>query len=40
MGHKDEVQDLLDLIPAMGKKYAAGYGLVDSWDVEKIWAFV
>ena len=34
MGHKDEVQALLDLIPAMGKKYAAGYGLVDSWDVE------
>lgn len=33
MGHKDEVQVLLDLIPAMGKKYAAGYGLVDKWEV-------
>lgn len=33
MGHKDEVQALLDLIPAMGKKYAAGYGLVDKWEV-------
>lgn len=33
MGHKDEVQALLDLIPAMGKKYAAGYGLIDKWDV-------
>lgn len=34
MGHKDEVQELLDLIPAVGKKYAAGYGLVDQWIVE------
>lgn len=33
MGHKDEVQALLDLIPEMGKKYAAGYGLIDKWDV-------
>lgn len=33
MGHKDEVQALLDLIPAMGKKYAAGYGLIDKWYV-------
>lgn len=34
MGHRDEVQDLLDCIPAVGKKYAAGYGLVDHWAVE------
>lgn len=34
IGHRDEVQELLDCIPAVGKKYAAGYGLVDSWSVE------
>lgn len=34
MGHRDEVQALLDCIPAVGKKYAAGYGLVDRWIVE------
>lgn len=34
MGHRDEVQELLDMIPAVGKKYAAGYGLVDRWTVE------
>ena len=33
-GHRDEVQNLLDYIPAVGKKYAAGYGLVDKWTVE------
>lgn len=35
MGHADEVQSLLDAIPAVGKKYAAGYGLVDRWKVEE-----
>lgn len=34
IGHRDEVQSLLDCIPAVGKKYAAGYGLVDHWSVE------
>lgn len=34
MGHKDEVQALLDCIPAVGKKYAAGYGIVDKWEVD------
>lgn len=34
VGHRDEVQALLDCIPAVGKKYAAGYGLVDRWTVE------
>ncbi len=34
LGHKEDVQALLDLIPAVGKKYAAGYGLIDSWKVE------
>lgn len=34
MGHRDEVQALLDAIPAVGKKYAAGYGIVASWTVE------
>lgn len=35
MGHKDEVQALLDCIPAVGKKYAAGYGIVEDWAVEE-----
>ena len=34
MGHADKVQTLLDAIPAVGKKYAAGYGIVDRWTVE------
>ena len=34
VGHKDEVQSLLDCIPSIGKKYAAGYGLIDQWTVE------
>lgn len=34
MGHRDEVQELLDCIPAVGKKYAAGYGIVEKWTVE------
>ena len=34
MGHKDEVQSMLDCIPAVGKKYAAGYGIVADWKVE------
>lgn len=33
-GHKDEVKNLLDGIPALGKKYAMGYGIVESWKVE------
>lgn len=35
MGHANEVQSLLDLIPATGKKYAAGYGIVTRWSVEE-----
>lgn len=34
-GHADEVQALLDSISAVGKKYAAGYGLVAQWIVEE-----
>ena len=34
MGHPDEVQELLDLMPAVGKKYAAGYGLISGCKVE------
>lgn len=33
-GHKEEVQELLDLIPTVGKKYSMGYGIVKSWLVE------
>lgn len=35
MGHKDEVQSMLDTMVAVGKKSAAGYGLVDRWEVEE-----
>lgn len=35
MGHVDEVQALLNCIPAVGKKYAAGYGIVADWTVEE-----
>lgn len=35
MGHADEVKALLDCIPAVGKKYAAGYGIVADWAVEE-----
>lgn len=34
MGHKSEVEDLLALMLAAGKKTAMGYGLVDYWQVE------
>lgn len=33
VGHKDEVQELLDMIPAVGKKAAMGWGAVDAWEV-------
>lgn len=35
MGHADEVLDLLQSIPAVGKKPAAGYGVADRWTVEE-----
>lgn len=35
MGHADEVKALLDCIPAVGKKCAAGYGIVADWTVEE-----
>ena len=34
MGHREEVEELLGYIPAVGKKPAAGYGIVTSWEVE------
>ena len=34
MGHRDEVQARLDNVAAVGKKPAAGFGLVDRWVVE------
>lgn len=34
VGHKDDVSELLNRIPAIGKKAAAGYGVVDQWTVE------
>lgn len=35
MGHPEEVYNLLCCIPAVGKKYAIGYGMVSSWSVEE-----
>ena len=34
VGHKDEVSDLLSAIPSVGKKYAAGYGIIRDFTVE------
>lgn len=34
IGHADEVIDLLQAIPAVGKKAAMGWGTVDRWAVE------
>lgn len=34
IGHADEVLDLLNAIPAVGKKAAMGWGTVDRWAVE------
>lgn len=36
VGHRDEVRELLNLIPAVGKKNAMGWGFVDRWEVEEI----
>lgn len=34
VGHADEVEALLALVPAVGKKPAMGYGVVERWTVE------
>lgn len=34
VGHADEIQDLLSYIPAVGKKPAMGWGIIDKWAVE------
>lgn len=36
VGHCNEVQEMLNLIPAIGKKNAMGWGFVDKWEVEEI----
>ncbi len=36
VGHCNEVLELLNLIPAVGKKNSMGYGFVDRWEVEEI----
>lgn len=35
-GHKNELIELLNMIPALAKKNSAGYGIVKQWDVENI----
>lgn len=36
IGHKAEVEELLSLIPAVGKKCSVGWGMVKEWIVEEI----
>lgn len=36
IGHKNEVQELLDLMIGVGKKTAIGFGFVSKWEVEEI----
>lgn len=36
VGHRDEVQNLLNLMIAVGKKPAMGFGMVQKWVVEDI----
>lgn len=36
IGHKDEIENLLSLIPAVGKKYSVGWGMIKKWTVEEI----
>lgn len=36
IGHKKEVQELLDLMVGVGKKTAMGFGFVSKWDVIEI----
>lgn len=35
VGHADKVQELLDSIPAVGKKAAMGWGIVRKWTVQE-----
>ena len=35
VGHKEEIEELLSYIPAVGKKPAMGCGIVDKWIVEE-----
>lgn len=36
IGHRDKIEELLNLIPAVGKKYSAGWGMVRSWAIRDI----
>lgn len=36
VGHKKELQELLDLMIGVGKKTAMGFGIVDKWEIEEI----
>lgn len=35
MGNAEKIKDLLSYVPAIGKKYAAGWGNVEEWVVEE-----
>lgn len=34
MGNAEKINDLLSYIPAVGKKPAAGYGIIESWEIK------
>lgn len=36
VGHKNEIEELLSYITAVGKKPAMGWGIVEKWEVEEI----
>lgn len=36
VGHKKEIQELLNLMIGVGKKISMGFGIVSKWDVEEI----
>ncbi len=36
VGHADKIKDLLSYIPAVGKKPAMGWGIIDKWEVAEI----
>lgn len=36
MGHKKELLEMLNCMPALGKKASMGFGVVDRWEIEEI----
>lgn len=36
MGHADELLDMLNRMPALGKKASMGFGIIDRWEIEEV----